>query len=90
MDNTYNGWRNHATWCVGLHLMDTVTEWIIDDRDEWTMDDVDNAAEIFKDLVSEMLEESEIATFPLLWELLDLSDIDYEELGRSALESALD
>lgn len=83
----YNGWTNRETWAVGLHLMDTVVEWIADDIDAWTADDVDAAAELFKDLIAEMLEDSGIATYPLLWDLLDLTTVDYKELGEHALEA---
>ena len=88
-DTTYNGWANRETWVIGLHLMDTVTEWIIDDRDEWTADDIDEAAEIFQDLVAEQMHEAGLPTYALLWELLDLSQVDWKELGSHALEAAL-
>ena len=88
--NTYNGWRNHATWAVGLHLMDTVTAWILDDIDEWGTkpDDIDTAGELFETLVDEMIEECELAKFPLLADLLDDGDIDYYGLGEHALDAA--
>ena len=87
-DTTYNGWTNRETWAIGLHLMDTVTEWIVDDRNAWNEDEVDQAAEIFQDLVAEMMDEASLATFPLLWDLLDLSQVDWDELGQAALEAA--
>jgi len=85
---TYNGWRNHATWVLNLHLGDLVTSWIIDDKDEWSIDDIDQAGQLFSDLLEEQMMESAIATFPILWELLDTSDIDYYALGKAALEAA--
>jgi len=88
-DTTCNGWANRETWAIGLHLMDTVTEWIIDARDEWSADEVDQAAEIFQDLVAEQMEEAGLLTYPLLWDLLDLSQVDWKELGSHALEAAL-
>lgn len=89
MDTTYNGWRNHATWCIGLHLMDTVVCWICDDRDSWGKDDdLESATNLFRELLAEQMEESAIATFPLLWELLDVSDVDWYSLGRHALDAA--
>lgn len=88
MDATYNGWRNRETWCVGLHLMDAVTEWIMDSIDEWSISDVDDAAELFKDLVVESISEAELPSHPMLWDLLDLSMVDYQELGKSALATA--
>jgi hypothetical protein len=43
MDNTYNGWRNHSTWAIGLHLMDTVVEIIMDDKDNWDIEEADHS-----------------------------------------------
>jgi hypothetical protein len=88
-DTTYNGWRNYATWAIGLHLMDTVTAWIIEDLDAWSDNvDVDQAAAIFQDLLEEQLEASGVMTYPLLNDLLDTSDIDWRSLGCHALEAA--
>jgi len=89
MDTTYNGWRNHATWVIGLHLMDTVVCWINDDLGSWgTTDDLEAATDLFRELLAEQMEMSAIATFPLLWELLDTSDVDWYSLGRHALDAA--
>ena len=85
---TYNGWRNHATWALNLHLGDLVTSWIIDDRDEWSINDIDNAAQLFRDLLEEQVEESEISNFPLILDMFDDSDIDFYSLGKAALETA--
>jgi hypothetical protein len=88
-DTTYNGWRNHATWAIGLHLMDTVTAWIIEDLDTWgNDDDLGRAAGLFQDLLEEQLEASGLMTYPLLNDLLDTSDIDWHSLGCHALEAA--
>lgn len=86
-NTTYNGWTNHATWAVGLHLMDSVIELIQEDGDVWSADDVNDAAELFKEIIAEMLDDSGIATFPLLWELLDTNSINYDELGQHALDA---
>ena len=88
-DTTYNGWRNHATWAIGLHLMDTVTAWIIEDLGTWGNDnDLERAAGLFQDLLEEQLEASGLMTYPLLNDLLDTSDIDWHSLGCHALEAA--
>lgn len=86
----YNGWRNHATWAIGLHLMDAVTTWIIEDSSEWDRDnDTEQAAGLFQDLLAEQLELSELMSYPLLNDLLDTSDIDWRALGQHALDAAL-
>jgi hypothetical protein len=73
---------------LNLHLGDLVTTWIIDDRDEWSINDIDNAAQLFRDLLEEQVEESEISNFPLILDMFDDSDIDFYSLGRAALEAA--
>jgi hypothetical protein len=85
----YNGWTNHSTWAVGLHLMDAVTEWIIDDKESWA-NDADNASDagdLFRTWIDEMIEDSNIN--PLLIDLLDTDSINYQELGQHALDAAL-
>lgn len=89
-DTTYNGWTNRETWAIGLHLMDSVVEWINDDKDAWSKDDTKDAATIFQDLVAEQMEDAGLPTYPLLWDLLDLSSVNWQELGRSALDSVFD
>jgi hypothetical protein len=90
-DTTYNGWTNRETWAIGLHLMDTVAALIIDDKDEWSKDDIKDAGQLFKDYVDEMIEESGLNTdYSLLLDLLDLSSVDWQELGEHALDAAFD
>jgi hypothetical protein len=90
-NTTYNGWANRETWAIGLHLMDTVVDWINDDIDAWSKDDTKDAAVLFQDLVAEQIEGAELSsTFPLLLDLLDLSSVNWKELGQSALDSVFD
>ena len=88
-DNTYNGWRNRATWVIGLHLMDHVTSCIMDDKESWDESEAEQAGQLFQELLDEQLEMSELSTYPLLMDLLDTSDIDWHALGCHALEAAL-
>ena len=83
---TYNGWTNHATWVVALHLMDDTVDYVRGDIECWTKDDFADAAQVFKDHVDDLIEESEIDS--LLLDLLDTSSINYEELGKVMLERA--
>jgi hypothetical protein len=91
MNNTCNGWRNHATWAIGLHLMDTVVQWIDDDLGAWTTTDgadIGAAAQLFQDLVDEQIELADMPSAGLLMDLLDTSDVDWCALGRAALASS--
>ena len=89
MDNTYNGWRNRATWAIGLHLMDTVVAWINDDLEEWNKDDdVETAAQLFQDLVDEQLELADLPVGGLILDLVDQFDIDWRALGQHALDAS--
>jgi len=87
-DTTYNGWRNHATWAIGLHLMDHVVETIAEDIEAWAANDDDNAAQLFRDLVDEQIELADLPNFGLLMDLLNTSDVDWLSLGRHALDAA--
>jgi hypothetical protein len=90
-DTTYNGWTNRETWAIGLYLMDTVTSWIIDDLEAWAKDDTKEAGQLFKDLVDEMIEESDLCDrYSLLLDLIDLSSVNWNELGQHALDAAFD
>ena len=92
-DNTYNGWRNRATWAIGLHLMDHVVSCILDDVDEWSGDPGENnlmaAAQMFRELVDDQVELADLPMGGLLMDLIDTSDVDWYALGRHALETAL-
>ena len=88
-DTTYNGWTNRETWAIGLHLMDIMTDHIIDDIDEWAATDTMEAGQMFKDYVDEMIDEADLADqYSLLLDLLDISQVNWEELGQHALDAA--
>lgn len=82
--STHNGWTNHATWAVALHLSDVVVDILIDNGESVTETE---AAEMVQDMFEQMLDDSAIATFPLLWDLLDTSTINWLELGRNVVDA---
>ena len=88
-DTTYNGWTNRETWAIGLHLMDLLTDQIIDDIDDWAATDTMEAGQMFKDYVDDMIEEADLADqYSLLLDLLDISQVNWKELGQHALDAA--
>lgn len=88
MDNTYNGWRNHSTWAIGLHLMDVVVDMIIDDKDNYDTEETYAAGQLFQDLLEEQIAMSELDKFPLLMDLFNATDVDWHSLGQHALDAA--
>jgi hypothetical protein len=88
-NTTYNGWTNRETWAIGLHLMDTMTDQIIEDIDHWAATDIVKAGKLFEDFIDDMIEEASLGyEYTLLLDLLDLSQVNWQELGRHALHAA--
>ena len=88
-DNTYNGWTNRETWAIGLHLMDLLTDQIIDDIDDWAVTDTMEAGQMFQDHVDAIIEEADLSYLhTLLLDLIDISQVNWEELGQHALTAA--
>ena len=85
-NTTYNGWTNRETWAIGLYLMDTVTDQIIDDIDNWAATYTVEAGQVFEAYVDDMIENADMND--LLLDLLDLSQVNWEELGQHALDAA--
>jgi hypothetical protein len=80
MDTTYNGWTNHATWCVALWLQESVQCWVSDAPDEdWTEESI---IQIYKDLIEDELVEGQVCT-GLLSDLITsyLADVNWRELA---------
>jgi hypothetical protein len=87
-NTTYNGWTNRETWAIGLHLMDLITNQIIDDIDNWASTDTVEAGQLFRAYVDDMIEESGLNDHhSLLLDLLDLSAVNWQELGQHALDA---
>ena len=69
--------------------MDELTTHIIEDIDEWAITDTVEAGQMFKDFVDEMIDEADLADhYSLLLDLLDISQVNWEELGQHALNAA--
>ena len=85
-NTTYNGWTNRETWAIGLHLMDVVTDQIIDEIDDWAATDTAKACLLFHDYVDDMIEDADMND--LLLDLIDLSQVNWQELGEHALDAA--
>ena len=85
-NTTYNGWTNRETWAIGLYLMDTVTDQIIDDIDNWAATYTVEAGQVFEAYVDDMIENADMND--LLLDLLDISQVNWQELGQHALDAA--
>jgi hypothetical protein len=78
-DNTCNGWRNAATWTVGLWFNDTWAE---------MAEDALNPA-ITPDFCRDMVEEyvfdligRDSTTAGFIWDMLDLNSVDWDALAE--------
>ena len=83
---TYNGWTNRETWAIGLHLMDLITNQIIDDIDNWAATNTKEAGQLFESFVDDMIEDADLNG--LLLDLLTLPVDNWQELGQHALDAA--
>ena len=71
--------------------MDTITDQIIEDIDDWAVDDTEAAGRLFKTFVVDMIDEADLLDqYSLLLDLLDISQVNWEELGQAALETAFE
>ena len=75
-DNTCNGWRNAATWTVGLWFGDT---WA-----EMAEDGFDFSPEYLRDMVEEYVTEmvGEDHQQGFIWDMLDLNSVDWDALAE--------
>jgi hypothetical protein len=74
-DNTCNGWRNAATWTVGL--------WFGDHWAELAEDGFDFSPEYLRDMVEEYVYDligKDSTTAGFIWDMLDLNAVDWDTL----------
>lgn len=87
-DNTYNGWKNYATWRVNLELVDDITSSLIGDQ---TFDSVSDLADYLKDETEEWAEsligdQSTGAATLLGWVGAFLEDVDWHEIAETCAD----
>ena len=83
---SYNGWKNRETWLVNLYFGDAFEEYIREEIEEnenkWDAYNIGKAYEEF--VLSSIEEELEnLSTF--LSDFIDLSKIEWYELGENVL-----
>lgn len=75
-DNTCNGWRNAATWTVGL--------WFNDGWAEMAEEGQDITADYCRDMVEEYVYDligRDSTTAGFIWDMLDLNSVDWDALA---------
>lgn len=75
-DNTCNGWRNAATWTVGL--------WFNDAWAEMAEEGQDITADFCRDTVEEYVYDligKDSTTAGFIWDMLDLNSVDWDALA---------
>jgi hypothetical protein len=80
-DNTCNGWRNPATWTVGLWFNDTWAEMAEDSRNPYNPI---ITADFCRDMVEEYVYDligRDSTTAGFIWDMLDLNAVDWDALA---------
>lgn len=79
-DNTCNGWRNAATWTVGLWFNDTWAEMAEDVLNPYNLITADFCREMVEEYVYDLIgRDSTTAGF--IWDMLDLNAVDWDALA---------
>lgn len=79
-DNTCNGWRNAATWTVGLWFNDIWAEMAEDVQNPYNSITADYCREMVEEYVYDLIgRDSTTAGF--IWDMLDLNAVDWEALA---------
>ena len=84
-DNTYNGWKNRETWCVGLWWNECPIESVeADTKEEAT----EALAEQLESLFDDIMDQDEIPSNGLLVDLLQgaCAKIDWREIAEHWIE----
>jgi len=86
MKETYNGWSNRETWLVNLYFGDAFEEYIREEIEEnenkW---DAYNIGKAYEEFVLSSIEEELENLSPFLSDFIDLSKIEWYELGENVL-----
>jgi hypothetical protein len=80
-DTTCNGWRNAATWTVGLWFNDTWAEMAEDSRNPYNPI---ITADFCRDMVEEYVYDligRDSTTAGFIWDMLDLNAVDWDALA---------
>jgi hypothetical protein len=80
-DTTCNGWRNAATWTVGLWFNDTWAEMAEDSRNPYNPI---ITADFCRDMVDEYVYDligRDSTTAGFIWDMLDLNAVDWDALA---------
>ena len=80
-DTTCNGWRNAATWTVGLWFNDTWAEMAEDSRNPYNPI---ITADFCRDMVEEYVYDligRDSTTAGFIWDMLDLNSVDWDALA---------
>ena len=79
-DNTCNGWRNAATWTVGLWFNDIWAEMAEDVLNPYNLITADYCRDMVEEYVFDLIgKDSTTAGF--IWDMLDLNSVDWEALA---------
>ena len=79
-DTTCNGWRNAATWTVGLWFNDLWAEMAEDVLNPYNLITADYCREMVEEYVYDLIgKDSTTAGF--IWDMLDLNSVDWDALA---------
>jgi len=82
MDETYNGWRNYATWRVNLEIIDG-----IDLSEQGGFESITDLCIYLRDYVSDVVNgfEMEKNDLKTSYAMAFIGDVDYAEIARALM-----